>query len=179
MNHYTQQLLVGMRNWLKAYSGAPNSYSAFTSGYTFRTVFLSSALSYTGLTFCRVTFRSQDVTNGLTVAKAYIQTAGAGDAYDFSATPVQLTFNGGNANFSIGINATITSDPAVFTIPPSTNIVISGYTTAASGVGGKSGLGAGNRLYNKAGDDAATVNATGYSASTDGIVWPIDEISVS
>lgn len=166
--------------WLDAFNQTPNSFTALPTNYTARTVFLSGVLSNTGLTYCRVTFYAQDATNGLTIDKAYIQTQGAGDAYDFSAAPVQLLFDGGNAGFTIAAGASKVSDTATFTIPASTNIVISLHTSGASGVGGKSGLATGNRMYYKAtADEAATVDVTGYSASTDGTVWPIGRIEVA
>lgn len=169
-----------MPNFVDAYNQTPDSFTGFTNNYTWRTVLLSGVLSNTGKKYCRVTFAAQDVTNGLTIDKAYIQTQGAGDAYDFSTTPVQLFFDGGSAGFAISAGATKVSDTATFTIPASTNIVISIHTSATSGGGGKSGLATGNRMYFLAStDDAATVNTTGYSASTDGTVWPIARIEVA
>ena len=162
-----------------AFNQAADSFSAIANNFTMRTVFLSGVLSGTGKKYVRVTFQAQNATNGLTIDGAYIQTQGAGDAYDFSATPVQITFDSGSAGFAIGIGESKVSDGVVFTIPASTNIVISCHTSASSGVGGKASVGAGNLMYYKNASEAATVDATGYSGSTDGTVWPITRIEVA
>ena len=166
--------------FVDAFNQTPDVFTGLGNGYTMRTVILSGLLSNTGKKYCRVTFYAQDVTLGLTIDGAYIQTQGAGDAYDFSTTPVQLLFDGGSAGFAIAAGASKATDTATFTIPAGTNIVISCHTSANSGIGGKSGLATGSRLYFKAGaSEAGTVDVTGYTASTDGTVWPIGRIEVA
>lgn len=165
-------------SWLVSLTQAPNSYTSLATNNTVRVVLKSALLSYTGLVYARVTFQSQDATNGLTVSKAYIGAAASAGSYAFAATPRQLLFSAA-ANFAIGVNTTQVSDGVAFSIPASTDIVISFHISALSGFGGKSGLASGNRLYYKAGDDAATVSASGYTASTDGTIWPIIKIETA
>lgn len=171
---------MGAGTFVDAFNQTPDAFTGLGNGYTMRTVFLSGLLSNTGKKYVRVTFYAQNVTLGLTIDGAYIGLQGAGDAYDFLSTPTQLTFDGGSAGFAIAAGASKVSDGVVFTIPASTNIVITSHTSANSGIGGKSGLASGNRLYFKSGvSEAATVDVTGYTASTDGTVWAIGRIEVA
>jgi WD40 repeat protein len=99
------------------------------------------------------------------VDKVYIgQAALSGDPYDFQGAPTQLTFTGA-AGFSITGATTITSDTVDFNLDPNKTLIISMHTT----VGGGAGIGdapsiTGWSVYTKAGDDASTVDATGYTA---------------
>ena len=103
-----------------------------------------------------------------TISKAYIQTAAAaGDVYDFSATPLPLLFSG-STGFAIASSTEIVSDPLVFSIPKDQNIVISYYTSGDAthdGIRGKVAV-PNWVVYYKSGDDAATVDTSGYDLSS-------------
>ena len=98
------------------------------------------------------------------IGKAYIQQkAASGDAYDFASTPVQLLFSG-SAGVSIAAATELVTDPLSFSVDDSKDHVVSMYITSGD-TARKSTL-SGWSSYYKTGDDAATVNATGYSSSS-------------
>lgn len=107
-----------------------------------------------------------DGSGTFTCSKAYIgEAAAAGDAYDFASAPTQLTFSGGSAGFTITGSQTIDCDEVNFTLDRTKNYVISFVSpSSATDDFGMAGPGTANwSLYYKSGDDATTVNATGYT----------------
>jgi hypothetical protein len=153
-----------MATWSNAYLGTLTADStAAANNTTIRIAIPSAGLSNTGQNYVRVTFRSA-LTEGLELNPVYIgQRATAGDDYDFAAAPTQLTFSGGSAGFSIGTNATIVSDVALFSIPAGQPLIISFYENNTSLNGFRTGATNAGSSYFKAGNDCTTVNATGYS----------------
>lgn len=133
------------------------------SGYTHRVLIAAAAISNSGLTYIRVTFESSSV-EAWTIDKAYIgQAADAGDAYDFQTTPTQLLFSG-SPGFAIALGTQKVSDQTTFTIPAGKNIIVSFHTSGDSShdsIRRKTSQ-ANWTTYYKSGDDAATINATGY-----------------
>jgi len=114
-----------------------------------------------GLASVRVKLQSSSGTSA-DINKAYIGIAAtAGDAFDFASTPVQITF-GGNNSVTIPANSEVISDEITISIPAGSSLIVSAYMPTASGLKAKSAL-AGWQGYYKAGDDAATVDTSGYS----------------
>jgi hypothetical protein len=140
------------------------SNPAAWNSFTMRQVIAAAQVSASGSQVV-VTFGG-DGSGTFTITKAYIGHQGAGDAYDFDTTPVQLTF-GGNAGFTVTDAQEISSDPATFALDETQNLVISFYVPSSAGddFGTQTTL-TGWSSYFKSGDDAATVNATGYTAYT-------------
>ncbi len=70
----------------------------------------------------------------LVVGAAYIgQGAGSGNQYAFAGTPVQVTFNNGNAaTGTIAAGGSITSDSVAFNVPAA-NLVVSMWVSGSSG----------------------------------------------
>lgn len=137
--------------------------------YTVRNVINTSGLSNTGQPYTRVRFTAAS-SSSLVINTATIQTAGVGDAYDFSATPVSLTFNNGSASATIPAGESLYSDLVTFTISPTTNLVI------AAGVNSSTLRSKGlpvtvNTVYYKSGQDTSTVNATGYTNYSGSMGW--------
>lgn len=131
---------------------------------TYRELITAAALSNTGLALCRVTF-SAGSAQGLKISKAYIaQAADSGDAYDFIGTPTPMLFSG-VANCQIEAGASKVTDTTIFTIPTGKNIVISWAVPADASYDNLRALNVktGWKAFYKGGDDAATVNATGYT----------------
>lgn len=154
--------------WLTAASAALDAdNNSTTTNYTWRQLIPSASISNTGNPYTRVTFKASSG-EALTLNPVYIgQKADSGDAYDFKAAPVQLLF-GGNAGFAIGAGETQVSDSAAFSIPAGKDIIISYYTSGDASHNGfrvKSSM-TNWQPYYKSGNDAATQNATGYSAYT-------------
>lgn len=102
----------------------------------------------------------------LELSKVYIgEAAASGDPYDFAATPTQVFFNGGNAATGL-LNASekIASDTISISVDATKNLVISFYCPT-NGIAGTVETLANFTAYTKSGDDAATVNASGYSTA--------------
>jgi hypothetical protein len=129
--------------------------------YTMRQIINSAALSNTGKVQTRITFKAS-TTSALAISKAFIgMAAAAGDAYDFAATPTQLTFNG-LTTASCAAGETIISDWVSFSVEAAKNLIISIYHSGVSGYKYEATESNWHNYY-KNGDDAATVNAVGYA----------------
>ena len=153
--------------WATVASAALDGNSATLKDVTFRQVIDAGGLSNTGRSKTRVTFQAGTSAEGLSIGVAYIGVAGAGDAYDFAATPTQILFSGvGNA--VVPASGTLVSDEIAFTVPTSGNLVISFYVAndAANDTARYKVTVANWLYYFKAGNDAATVNTSGYTTST-------------
>lgn len=152
--------------WLSVASAALDANSAYLANVTFRQRIESAGLINTGFAKWRVTFMAGS-TEGANIGKAYIgQCADSGD-YDFAATPTQLLFSG-NPNVLIGAGSTTISDEVLFTLASGKNLLISFFVAndiSHDIVKYKTTL-ANWQYYFKAGDDAATVDATGYTTAT-------------
>jgi len=148
------------------YSVAGDADGGGQSNNTIRVIYPSAQLTNTDYTSTRVTLYAASG-EALQIGVMYIgNKAGSGDAYDFADTPVQVTFDGGAASKALAIGANGVSDWVNFKIAAGADIIISFYV---SGNGTNDGFRAqtgetGFLSYYKAGNDASTVNATGYSA---------------
>lgn len=119
-----------------------------------------SALVVAG-TKVRLTIRA-NATYTVNVGAMYVGIgATSGDNYDFAATPAQVTFGGlGTGSVTSG---ELVSDEIPLTIAGGDALLIATYMTGTSSVPATT---APNRnSYYKSGNDASTVNATGYSTS--------------
>lgn len=149
------------------FSQALDSDAGAQNGYTIVMNFAVAALTLPskGIARIRATFEGGSV-EGLTITNAYVgHAAAAGDAYDFSATPVQLLF-AGSASKVIGAGQTAISDWADFPYDKTSALLIAFYQ--GGGVGSdtaryKAAV-ANVTQYYKLANDAATVNKTGYSS---------------
>lgn len=165
-----------MPTWVTGVNPTLNADSAGWNGYTIRQYFAAAVLSNSGLQIARVTFTASSA-QALTITNAYIGNgASSGDAYDFESTPVQLTFDSGSASKAISAGQSATSDTVNFSYGSGKNLVVSIYIaggTSVDDVRTASGLGASYVAYYKVANDAATVDATGYSTGS-GIVYAVD-----
>lgn len=119
------------------------------------------------ITQMRVTWEAGS-TEQLNITEAYIgHRAASGDAFDFSVTPVPLLF-GGVANVTIAAGTTKASDWASFAYNKISDLLIAYYMgggTGADMVRYTTGLGANYDHFNRAANDAATVDKSGYGTS--------------
>jgi hypothetical protein len=120
------------------------------------------------ITQMRFSFQAGNA-EGLVITNAYVQhRAGAGDAYDFSTTPIQILF-GGSGTKTIAATTTEVSDWVTFAYDKTTDLLISFYSgggTTNDTMRYKTGLNTTNFSdYFKTANDAATVNKTGYTAN--------------
>jgi hypothetical protein len=98
-----------------------------------------------------------------TFAKIYIgHKAAVGDAYDFEAAPTQVLFSG-SAGGTVSTGG-LQSDATTFALDETKDLIVAIYHASSTNVP-RDSASAGYALYYKAGDDAATVDATGYSTS--------------
>ncbi|MCL6710448.1 hypothetical protein M8R20_26355 [Pseudomonas sp. R2.Fl] len=116
----------------------------------------------------QIRFRLTAGTQGFNIVNAYCQTrAASGDPYDFATTPNAVLFSG-STGVMVGASASIVTDPVVMPVTTSSPIVLAVAfpTTPASSVMAGAGTGWPSSTYFKTGNDASTVNATGYSAAS-------------
>lgn len=149
--------------WLVSASATLDSDVTIAVTNTIRQFIPAADIANAGKALVRGTFKASSAVQLIT-SKVFIgQGADAGDNIDFQATPTELLFGGGHG-FTCAAGATIVSDPAVFTIPAGKPLVLSWYLSTAGGGGHQYGTNANWLTYYKAGDDAATVNISGYAA---------------
>jgi len=149
-------------NWVTAAQWTKEAGSgASWGGFTFRVVVPTSAL--VAGSKIRLTCQSSD-TSGCTISAMYVGAAAAsGDDYDFATTPTPVLFSG-SASAAIGAASSLVSDPTTFTVDASKPLIISTYMSVAGRTANITTLAGWVTRY-KSGNDAATVNATGYSTS--------------
>lgn len=165
----------GSCTWQTIYSATMSTNDSLSNA-TGRTVFLAASLSsFTGTASqLRPTFTAG--ASNLSFTKAYVgHRAGAGDTYDFAATPVQLTDSGST---SITVVGTELLDAVNFAYNGTSGLVFSYYSagsmtykklTTATNVGG---------YYLAGSDDAVTVDTTGYTTEGTSLNRGISKIEV-
>lgn len=159
---------------------APVQTSPGWNGFTLVSQIASSLISNTGHTETRV--KLMGAVTGAENAQcngAYIgMRAGAGDAYDFAATPVQLLV-GGSGTFTVPNAGFVTTDWATFTITAATDLLIAFQFNNIShdSIGIRTSV-TGATKYEKAGADAATVNKTGYGSTVASTIYFVNLVEV-
>lgn len=138
------------------------------ANYTIRLVIPAASLTAPSgtPTLTRLTMRGS-AAEQTSIGAAYIgHKASSGDAYDFASTPVQIKV-ATSGSFILGILTDVASDDAAFVWDKTSDIVISFYIANDTGKDTIRRINAGisGSLYVKSGNDASTVNATGYAAS--------------
>lgn len=160
--------------WLTVFSQTLNS-SAYDAVHTFtiRSVFTSSALTgVVSATKIRITLQS-NANGGFGCDEVFIgQQAGSGDPYDYASTPTRITFSGSNGFSIAGASSTLLSDEITFPFAASTNYVIAMDVVATAGGGHPGSLAtfSGATAYDVSGNDAQTVNASGYTTRTQNVI---------
>lgn len=165
--------------WDVAASWTPASGSTGWAGYTMRMVVDASILP--AASKLRLTLQSFAGAGGFTVKNMYVGIkAAAGDAYDFAATPLQVTFNSGSAGVTVANGDNIVSDPVNLAVSDAQSIVISvafvDAGTALSSVATRPTQ-AGWAGFYKLADDAATVDATGYTTGSIYLVTSVERVA--
>lgn len=111
----------------------------------------------------RVTFQASTSGLGARINAAYIgKAATSGDLYDFATTPFQLKF-GGAAGTIWSPATSVVSDPVEWAPVAGDSVLITMAFGSPNNVARNTTL-AGWQSWNKGGNDAATVNASGYTA---------------
>ncbi len=139
-------------------------YSPSWHGYTLRQRIENTLIPANG-SLLRFSLRGGAVTEGLTIAKAYIGNKGTG-AFDFASAPTQV-FWGGNPGFSVAVSgAAQMCDPITFSVTTSSNLMISVYVfgdTLNDAFTRYNGTPAGWGAGYKNADDVTTLVASGYT----------------
>lgn len=151
---------VTVQEWASAINSTP------WGNYTHRVRVESWALSKSSKTKVRLTYGAAPGGAGASTTSVYVGVAAnSGNEYDFAGTPVEVTF-GGLSGFNLAAGDTITSDEIVLSIGETDDLLISGYTGSGqpgdfAGFDGRAGW----QAWYKTGNDAATVDASGYSVN--------------
>lgn len=150
--------------WTLAWGTTLTTNSNAWGNVTFRQRIQAANIGPSGGPNTRVTFQASSTGTSAKILAAYIEQAAlSGDQYDFAATPKQIMF-GGAPNVVIPSGSSVVSDPIPFTPQVGRSIVIS--MALQSPTDAKAIFsGTPERGWAKAGNDAATVNASGYAAT--------------
>jgi hypothetical protein len=140
-------------------------------GWTARERVLASSLTDVSGSQIRISVKASTV-GQLKIAKMYVDVRGAG-TYDFAGTPTQVLF-GGSASVLVSTGAIQASDAVSFAYDGTSDLIISMYHDGAAGYQGATTT-ARSTLWQKSGDDAATVTPSGGGpGSTHDIIWLIE-----
>lgn len=158
-----------MTTMYTVFSSNDNDWSNYTIKHTMTPAAVAADAALPTHTKVRITFQASD-TEALKIDKAYIgHHAGSGDGWDMAqAVPVLF---GGMAAVTIPAGGVIVSDPVTFTYNNTNNLIVSMYcpTDSSNTGGGYENSQTGHQTYYKSGaDEAATLDATGYSSATAG-----------
>ena len=162
--------------WATSWSATMTGDQGSRAGYTIRNIYGAADLTQSA-SAGKTRITMINTAGALSIDACYIGHQGAGDAYDFDSTPVQIKV-GGAGSFSIGTTDTL-SDEAVFSLDETKAVVIAfAINAGASGNNRYLTPSGGLAAYEKSGaSDAATVDATGYSAAANGLVF-VNKIEV-
>lgn len=130
------------------------------AGYTVRTRIKAGQISSSGSKI-RLNFQ---ISGAGVLQKMYVgYPAATGDAYDFVAAPTQVTFDGGSPSRTFSAAGSVASDIMNFALDNTKDLLVSWYVTGSGNAINASSTNVDS--YHKSGDDAASVDATGYTAS--------------
>lgn len=129
----------------------------------------ASAMSLPSGTITKLRFRFQaSAIEAYTITNAYFEhRAGSGDPYDFATTPTQILF-GGSGSKVVAAGTEEWSDWITWTYNKTDDLLVSVYCgggASSDAVKYKTSV-AGTAEYEKAANDAATVNKTGYTTNS-------------
>lgn len=157
---------AGGHAWTTTFSATLNVDSDGWNGVNLRQQFAAAALSTSG-GLVRITFQagsSQDAT----ISSCYLgHAAGAGDAFDFDGTQVQVTV-GGSISFTIPANSSVLSDLIPYTFDETKSFIVAAYFNGGTShdmIRANTGLANTTKYEKTAADETATANVTGYSSA--------------
>lgn len=161
INPYRYAAAAG--SWVIASQWTPDMVSTGWSGFTLR-LRLQDSFVPAG-SQVRITIDSQG--QPINMSKCYLQTGvNNADQIDFTAPPIQVAFSGSNSIASAG--GTFVSDPVPLVQDGTFSIVVSLFFNSTTTLRrGSTATSQGWASYFKSGDDAATVNASGYTLAND------------
>ena len=159
--------------WATAQSWTPNQVSSGWAGYNIRVRIAAAQL----LAGSKLRLTLDNTGQAINMASCRVQTRNmAGDAYDFSGTPIQVTFGGSPSISSAG--GVFVSDEISLVQSATSDLIIAGYFNSTANLRERSGTTTGWNYYYRSGvgDDTATVDATGYTGTARAIMFPLVEV---
>lgn len=149
--------------WVTTFSQALNANSVGWSGYNMRQLLDSTLFSQSG-SKVRLSLEGASAATA-SIDGMYIgHRAVSGDAYDFDGSQAQVTV-GASASFTIGIGATVVTDPITFAFDKTKGFIIAVHFNATSSVRGIDIVAGGTNYFKSAANETATANVTGYTSS--------------
>lgn len=146
--------------WADASSWVPNASNSTWGGYTAR-MRLASSL-FPALSKLRLQFQCRDAL--ITVADVFVgKAATTGDSYDYDTTPTRVLTLGANG-FTLQSTQSVVTDAVNLSLAAADDLLISVYYTTATQVAVPAANPTGWTTWYKNANDAATVNATGYTS---------------
>lgn len=148
--------------WFTSASAVLTTNDTGWAGYTMRQFIPNTAISNPGGTKSRLTLQAASTGNPVRVSAMFINTRNpAGDPYDFVTTPIQVKYNG-LVSWTIAPGGQIVTDEIAYAPASGDDVVISFYFQLATDLR-RATSAPGWQVYYKFGNDASTVNASGYS----------------
>lgn len=133
----------------------------------------AAAMSLPTYGITRMRFKIEAATTeGCIITNMYVgHKAASGDAYDFAATPVQVLFSG-SAGVTIAISTDTWSDWCTFSYDKTTPLSLAWYISSSTdSLRQSTGLGANYNNYQKAVNEAGTVNkSASYSVGAGKVI---------
>jgi hypothetical protein len=151
-------------SWQIVDAWVENINSTPWGGYTCRLRVDRSLIADSATTLIRLTLKAHASDGGASATKVYVGVAAdAGNEYDFDGAPVEVTFST-SSGFFLAPGASIVSDEIALALDGTRDLLIT-MQTASGQPGDFSGYvdRTGWRCWYKAGSDASTEDATGYS----------------
>ena len=160
-----------------------NATASGNAGYTYVMRMLAAGLTLppAAITRVRYTFKA-GAGNSLKITNCYTgHQASSGDVFDFDTTPVQVTFDGGNTASSVMTSGGSTASDWITFAYNKTDALLCAFYMGTSGQdapGYVSSPGTNYGDYWKSGNDAATVNKSGYGGGMNDIAIALQKIEV-
>jgi hypothetical protein len=157
---------AGGHAWTTTFSATLNADSDGWNGVNLRQQFAAAALSTSG-GLVRITLQAGSSQDAI-ISSCYIgHAAGAGDAYDFDGTQVQVTF-GGSAGVTIPANSSVVSDLIPYSFDEAKNFIVAAYFNGGTShdmVRANTSAANTTKYEKTAADETSTANVTGYSSA--------------
>ena len=163
--------------WVTTRTFAGDVDSNGWGGYTLRQLIPATDAANVNLPAgSKVRFVLKGGFGGASIAEAYLQKAGGDDPWDFAGTPIPLTV-GGSAAFSLPDGGTVPTDEVEIALSGSDDLILAFYFTSGNIV--RTSAGYSNwAKWEKAGNDAGTVDAAAYSGPQLGNAYLVTKIEV-
>jgi hypothetical protein len=154
--------------WQAAVQTADTSWQDTGSNNLNFRIYVKGAQVASSSNSVKIKFKHPFTSSSTFISSAYIGVKKEDtDAFDFGATPTQVTFGGNGAVTLLADDGYTTSDTIAFPIAVGTDYLIAFHTNTGSWAPRLSGGVAPNQYYRTAADESAVVDVTGYGSLAD------------